>query len=178
MRLEIGVADHFRTSRIFVFASIAGSVFNACFAWATDGLLIDAIFRFLVGVSLAGIYPTGMKMIVSWGAGRAGHALARLVAMLTLGTALPHGAISAICGNLIRSGRHLAPVARPGARAAGLRHRVSPDVVPGGGKSRRGLNHNADIQWQQSISYCACIPAARMTSSHFLRSFLMSLSIS
>src|SRR5262249_50407014 len=50
-----------------------------------------AIFRFLVGISLAGIYPIGMKLVVSWAPQRRGAALAYLVGMLTLGTALPQG---------------------------------------------------------------------------------------
>lgn len=58
---------------------------------ADIGWLTSALFlRFLVGVTLAGIYPLGMKLIVSWEPSRTGMALAQLVAMLTLGTALPH----------------------------------------------------------------------------------------
>ncbi len=85
-----GMADRFHASRIFVVTSIAGAIFNACFAWLSDGLISAVLFRFLVGVSLAGIYPMGMKLIVSWAPERTGQALAQLVAMLTLGTALPH----------------------------------------------------------------------------------------
>jgi MFS family permease len=48
------------------------------------------VFRFLVGICLAGIYPVGMKLIVTWAPERTGSALAYLVAMLILGTALPH----------------------------------------------------------------------------------------
>ena len=47
--------------------------------------------RFAVGLALAGVYPLGMKLVVSWVPERAGAALAQLVGMLTLGTALPHG---------------------------------------------------------------------------------------
>jgi predicted MFS family arabinose efflux permease len=47
--------------------------------------------RFAVGLCLAGVYPLGMKLVVSWVPERAGAALAQLVGMLTLGTALPHG---------------------------------------------------------------------------------------
>jgi MFS family permease len=85
-----GAADRFRASRIFVVGAIAGSVFNLCFAWLSTGLVSGAVFRFGVGVCLAGIYPMGMKMIVGWAPERTGQALAQLVAMLTLGTALPH----------------------------------------------------------------------------------------
>lgn len=85
-----GVADGFRASRIFVAASLAGAFFNACFAWWSDGLVSALALRFMVGVSLAGIYPMGMKLIVGWAPERTGAALSQLVAMLTLGTALPH----------------------------------------------------------------------------------------
>ncbi|HKD86597.1 MAG TPA: MFS transporter [Terriglobales bacterium] len=86
-----GLADRFRASRIFVVSACVGAFFNACFAAFSHGLLSAAIFRFLVGVSLAGIYPIGMKLIVSWEPKQTGAALAYLVGMLTLGTALPQG---------------------------------------------------------------------------------------
>ncbi|WP_086380042.1 MFS transporter [Caballeronia sordidicola] len=86
-----GCADRFRASSIFVVCAIAGAAFNAGFAWLSTGMASAAVFRFLVGVSLAGIYPLGMKLIVSWALEKTGTALAQLVAMLTLGTALPHG---------------------------------------------------------------------------------------
>ena len=86
-----GIADRYRASRIFVVSALAGAFFNGCFAWLSDGLNSALAFRFLVGICLAGIYPMGMKLIVSWAPERAGAALAQLVAMLTLGTALPHG---------------------------------------------------------------------------------------
>lgn len=85
-----GLADRFRASAIFVASAIAGAAFNACFAWLAQDVASGAVLRFLVGLSLAGIYPIGMKLIVSWEPERTGQALALLVAMLTLGTALPH----------------------------------------------------------------------------------------
>lgn len=86
-----GIADRYRASNIFILSACAGALFNACFAWVADGLHSALFYRFLVGISLAGIYPMGMKLVVSWAPDRAGAALAQLVAMLTLGTALPHG---------------------------------------------------------------------------------------
>ena len=85
-----GMADRFRASRIFAISTMTGALFNACFAWFSHGLADAMAYRFLVGFSLAGIYPLGMKLIVSWEPRRTGMALAQLVAMLTLGTALPH----------------------------------------------------------------------------------------
>jgi MFS family permease len=85
-----GFADRFPASRIFSVCALLGAAFNACFAWLSTGIASGAAFRFAVGICLAGIYPIGMKLIVSWVPERTGSALAYLVAMLTLGTALPH----------------------------------------------------------------------------------------
>ncbi|MBO0130474.1 MULTISPECIES: MFS transporter [Hyphomicrobiales] len=85
-----GFADRFRASAIFVASSIAGSLFNAGFAWLAYDVMTGAMFRFMVGLCIAGIYPIGMKLIVSWEPTHTGKALALLVAMLPLGTALPH----------------------------------------------------------------------------------------
>ena len=86
-----GLADRFAASRIFVLSSLSGALFNALFAFFSTGLHGAMGLRFLVGVSLAGIYPLGMKLIVSWSPHSAGRSLGWLVGMLTLGTALPHG---------------------------------------------------------------------------------------
>ncbi len=86
-----GLADRRRASRLFATASIVGALCNAGFAFVATGLASAMVFRFAVGLSLAGVYPLGMKLIVGWDPARAGRSLAWLVAMLTLGTALPHG---------------------------------------------------------------------------------------
>jgi len=85
-----GLADRFPASRIFAVCALLGAACNACFAWLATGIASGAVFRFAVGICLAGIYPIGMKLIVSWAPERMGSALGYLVAMLTLGTALPH----------------------------------------------------------------------------------------
>lgn len=84
------LADRFSASRIFVLASLVGAASNAGFALFADGMQGGLIWRFLTGLALAGIYPLGMKLVVSWEPQRAGEALSWLVGMLTLGTALPH----------------------------------------------------------------------------------------
>jgi MFS family permease len=85
-----GLADRFRASRIVFVCSLAGAAFNALFALFATNIAQAAVFRFAVGLSLAGTYPLGMKLIVSWVADKAGAALGLLLGMLTLGTALPH----------------------------------------------------------------------------------------
>ena len=86
-----GLADRFAASRIFAVCATAGALFNAAFALYASGMAVGVPLRFVVGLCLAGVYPLGMKLIISWAPERAGSALAQLVGMLTLGTALPHG---------------------------------------------------------------------------------------
>ncbi len=86
-----GLADRFAASRIFAVCALLGALFNSAFALFADGLGSGVPLRFAVGVCLAGVYPLGMKLVVSWVPQRAGAALAHLVGMLTLGTSLPHG---------------------------------------------------------------------------------------
>jgi len=84
-----GLADRFAASRIFAVCAVIGALANAGFALFAEGMSSGLALRFAVGFSLAGVYPLGMKLVVSWVPERAGHALAQLVGMLTLGTALP-----------------------------------------------------------------------------------------
>lgn len=85
-----GFADRFRASRIFAMSAVLGALFNALFLWADSSFGAALLWRFLTGVSLAGIYPLGMKLVVSWVPNKTGHALGWLVGMLTLGSSLPH----------------------------------------------------------------------------------------
>ena len=85
-----GTADRFHASRLFLVASLCGALANLGLAWVADSLTSALVFRFLTGLALAGIYPVGMKLVVSWAPQRRGEALAWLVGMLTLGTATPH----------------------------------------------------------------------------------------
>lgn len=86
-----GLADKFLASKIFAICCVLGAFFNGAFALISAGISSAIIFRFLVGITLAGIYPLGMKLIVGWDPKNAGKSLGILVGMLTLGTALPHG---------------------------------------------------------------------------------------
>jgi len=86
-----GLADRFAASRIFAICALCGALANAAFALLATSMNAGVPLRFAVGLCLAGFYPLGMKLVVSWVPERAGSALAQLVGMLTLGTALPHG---------------------------------------------------------------------------------------
>ncbi|MBL8822822.1 MAG: MFS transporter [Planctomycetia bacterium] len=84
-----GLADAFPASRVFSAGCLLGSLANFGFAYASGGW-IDAMFwRFLTGVALAGIYPLGMKLVITWMPDRTGEALGWLVGSVSLGTSLP-----------------------------------------------------------------------------------------
>jgi len=85
-----GLADRYPASRIFAACALFGACANAGFALLAHGLFEGCAYRFLTGFALAGVYPLGMKLVVSWAPGRAGETLGWLVGMLTIGTALPH----------------------------------------------------------------------------------------
>lgn len=92
------LADRYPASRIFAVCALLGALFNGAFALFAHTMTVGAVLRFAVGICLAGVYPLGMKLVVSWVPDRAGAALSYLVGMLTLGTALPHGVRQAGAG--------------------------------------------------------------------------------
>ena len=148
-----GLADRFPASRVFAACAVIGAAANLAFAFLADGLAPAAIFRFLVGLALAGVYPLGMKLVVSWEPQRAGEALAWLVGMLTVGTALPHG-IKAIGGGL--PWQTVAAISSALAVAAGLAvfHLGDGPSLPRGAKT---------LQWGATFSV-ARIPAFRSSA--------------
>jgi MFS family permease len=85
-----GFADGFRASRVFAVCAWLGALANAGFALLATGLEQALCLRFLTGLTLAGVYPLGMKLVVSWSPKSSGFALGWLVGALTFGTATPH----------------------------------------------------------------------------------------
>lgn len=86
-----GLADRFAAHRIFFVSCLIGAATNAAFILLYRDYPLAFTLRFLTGLSLAGIYPIGMKLVIGWTRGATGGALGLLVGMLVLGTALPHG---------------------------------------------------------------------------------------
>ena len=85
-----GLADVFTTRRVFIWSALAAAVVNALLLLAGGNLAVAAVVRFGLGFSLAGVYPTGMKLIAGWFQEGRGLAIGTLVGALTLGSALPH----------------------------------------------------------------------------------------
>ena len=86
----LNVADVFNARRVFFVSAVLGALFNAGFAWLSRGLGTAIVFRFLTGVTLAGVYPVGMKIVASWFRTGLGWRLGVLVGALVLGTASPY----------------------------------------------------------------------------------------
>lgn len=83
------LADVLNARVLLFLGAVAGAATNAAVLWAPSG---DAVIglRFLTGVSLACVYPPGMKLAAGWFRDRRGLALGVLIGALTLGTAFPH----------------------------------------------------------------------------------------
>ena len=84
------IADTIRPRYLFASSALAGAGATALIATVVDGALAAIALRFLTGVALAGVYPTGMKMMAGWFQEGRGLAIGVLVGALTVGSAAPH----------------------------------------------------------------------------------------
>ncbi len=86
----LNLADRLPLARLFGVCALLGALFNAL--TVIDGLPFWAFvgLRFATGVMLAGVYPTGMKLMATWFARGRGLAIGTLVGALAMGSALPH----------------------------------------------------------------------------------------
>jgi MFS family permease len=84
--------------RLIGMCAIGGALANAAIPLAIDdnvgrttaGFALVLAMRLLTGLMLAGVYPTGMKVMASWFVRGRGLAIGVLVGALTVGSALPH----------------------------------------------------------------------------------------
>ena len=86
-----GVVDAVPARRLFVVSAMAGAAANAALLTLGAGDVALAIgLRFVTGVALAGVYPSGLKAMAGWFEAGRGMALGVLVGALTVGSASPH----------------------------------------------------------------------------------------
>ncbi len=85
-----GVADLVSPRLVFVASALAAATANGLLTVANGQLPVALALRFALGFMLAGVYPTGMKLMTEWFRADRGLAIGTLVGALTLGTALPH----------------------------------------------------------------------------------------
>jgi MFS family permease len=85
-----GLSDVLSTRRVFVASAAGAAVANGLLPASAGHLAPAVALRVLLGVLLAGVYPTGMKLMTGWFREGRGLAIGTLVGALTLGSALPH----------------------------------------------------------------------------------------
>ena len=85
-----GYADKFKPSRIVMLCCFLGATSNALIVFEEIPFAFVIFSRLVVGIALAGIYPIGMKLIISWDPQKAPNTLGLLVGMLVLGSSLPY----------------------------------------------------------------------------------------
>jgi MFS family permease len=94
----INLFDLVPVRTVMTIAAAAAALSNALLLLA-DGVVFAAIARFLTGVALAGVYPSGLKLAATWFSRNRGLALGCMIAALTLGSASPYlvrGTVSVI----------------------------------------------------------------------------------
>ncbi len=83
------LSDRYSPRWVFVCSALLCAGCNLAFAFLSQGLWSGVAFRFATGVTLAGVYPVGMKIVASWFRTGLGLGLSVMVGALTLGTSLP-----------------------------------------------------------------------------------------
>lgn len=85
------LADIIPSRRLFIIAGLVAATTNAgLLLLGGDGFPIAVALRFLTGVALAGVYPSGLKVMAGWFTKGRGAAFGALVGALTVGSAGPH----------------------------------------------------------------------------------------
>src|SRR5207245_2690145 len=80
-----GIADVLSTRAVFVASALVASGVNGLLVGTAGDLRLALPLRFLLGVFLAGVYPTGIKLMTGWFLQDRGLAIGILVGALTLG---------------------------------------------------------------------------------------------
>ena len=91
------VPDIFSPIKVLVVSAIAAAVANAAFATMAGKPVPAILLRGATGFFLAGVYPTGMKIIAGWFQKGRGLALGVMIGALSVGSALPH-AVNSVGG--------------------------------------------------------------------------------
>ncbi|MFB6310530.1 MAG: MFS transporter, partial [Salinirussus sp.] len=148
------LADVVRPRYFFAAAALLGAAATATLALSVSTALPAITLRFITGVALAGVYPTGMKMLAGWWTGGRGMAIGVLVGALTVGSASPHlirviggvgnpdavllgaaglAALGAVLVLAFREGPHQPPPSAFDPRAIGRIVRDRPVMLANGG---------------------------------------------
>jgi len=84
------LADTIQPRYLFAASALVGAVATTTIAAAVTSFWPAVLLRLLTGMALAGVYPTGMKLMAGWFQQGRGFAIGVLVGALTVGSAAPH----------------------------------------------------------------------------------------
>jgi len=85
----LNLADRIRPQLLLAASAGLGAVCTAVIAVFAGSAAVAVPLRFLTGVAMAGVYPVGLKIVVSWYPRARGMALGVLIGALSVGSALP-----------------------------------------------------------------------------------------
>ncbi len=86
----LNIADRVPAQRLFAVSALVGAAANIAIPLFVNSVGPALALRFLTGVTLAGVYPPGMKLMATWCKEDRGLGIGLLVGALTVGSALPH----------------------------------------------------------------------------------------
>ncbi|MFC5674955.1 MFS transporter [Streptomyces incanus] len=87
----LNLADRVPPQRLLAASAAAAAACTVVLALCADRPAVAVPLRLMTGMFLAGVYPTGMKLMASWsGSAGRGRTMGVLIAALTLGSTLPH----------------------------------------------------------------------------------------
>lgn len=86
----LNLPDQIPARLLFAGSAFAGTAANGAIALLTQAPQAVFALRFLTGMTLAGVYPPGMKLMATWCKKDRGLCIGLLVGTLTVGSATPH----------------------------------------------------------------------------------------
>ncbi|MEM9369847.1 MAG: MFS transporter, partial [Pseudomonadota bacterium] len=86
----LGLSDRYDPRRVFLISALIAAGANLALLVVPLGGVEAISLRALTGAAMAGVYPVGMKIAVSWGKEDRALLVGSLVGALTLGSASPH----------------------------------------------------------------------------------------
>jgi MFS family permease len=86
----LNLPDRLSVPRLIGISTLVGALLTMAIPLSGASIGLTLVLRFLLGVSLAGVYPPAMKLVATWSRSDLGFAIGVLIAALTLGSALPH----------------------------------------------------------------------------------------
>ena len=86
----LNLADRISLRILFGTSALAGALYNIAIPLLNQGPDLTLVLRFLTGVTLAGVYPPGMKIVATWCKEDRGFGTGLLIGSLALGSAIPH----------------------------------------------------------------------------------------